>query len=471
VPDPDLQNRLRALPAVDELLRTEPLRTVAERTSRSSAVAAARAQIELTRSEIQRGNGAVPAGAELASAAAAELERLESPSLEPVINATGVVVHTNLGRAPLAEEALDAVARAGQTYSNLEFDLAEGVRGSRYAHVENLVCELTGAEAGFAVNNNAAAVLLVLSALAREREVVISRGQLVEIGGSFRIPEILGASGARLVEVGTTNRTRIEDYERAIRPETAALMRVHTSNFRTVGFTEEVAIAPLCELARRHRLPVIDDLGSGLLDRSLLDRKLAGLLSDEPPARQSLAAGADVVCFSGDKLLGGPQAGLIAGRKETIDRLRSHPLARAVRIDKLSLAALEATLRIHRDPERALRQLPVWRMLSAPEEELARRAARLRDAITASANGRAELEVVRASGCVGGGALPLLELEGPVLAVTPASGGLEQLQARLRAQRPPIIARVREGALLLDPRTVSDDEIAVAAAGLVAALR
>jgi L-seryl-tRNA(Ser) seleniumtransferase len=470
VPDADLQERLRALPSVDELLQTEPLRTTAQRTSRATALAAARAQIELTRSAIRQGNGTVPNGSELAIAAAAEVERRSEPSLGPVINATGVVVHTNLGRAPLAQLAIDAVAVAGRSYSNLELELAEGTRGSRHSHVEGLICELTGAEAGFAVNNNAAAVLLALAALARGHEVVISRGQLVEIGGSFRIPEILVASGARLVEVGTTNRTRISDYERAIGSETAAVMRVHTSNFRAVGFTEEVAIEPLCELARRHELPVIDDLGSGVLDRGALDARLATIFSNEPSARRSITAGADVVCFSGDKLLGGPQAGLIAGKQDAVDRLRSHPVARAVRIDKLSLAALEATLRIHRDPERLLKEMPVARMLGATEEELAARATRLCDLIVAAVGQGAQVKVVRAAGRVGGGALPLVELEGPVVAVMPASGGLESLQARLRAQRPPIIARLSEGALLLDPRTITGDEVEVAAAGVASAL-
>jgi L-seryl-tRNA(Ser) seleniumtransferase len=470
VPEADLQDRLRALPSVDELLKTEPLRSAAERTSRSLAVAAARSQLELTRNAIQRGNGVVPDRDELAGAAAAEVEGLAEPSLRPVINATGVVVHTNLGRAPLAEEALDAVAGAGRGYSNLELELDEGIRGSRHTHVEDLICELTGAEAGFAVNNNAAAVLLALAALARDREVVISRGQLVEIGGSFRIPEILASSGARLVEVGTTNRTRIADYERAIRPGTAALMRVHTSNFRVAGFTEEVAIGPLCELAHRHELPVIDDLGSGVLDHDALDAALGNLLREEPSARRSIAAGAHVVCFSGDKLLGGPQAGLIAGTRQVVDRLRSHPVARAVRIDKLSLAALEATLRLHRNPDRALRALPVARMLSATEEELAAGATRLCELIDRAVGKAAEVKVVLGSGCVGGGALPLVELEGPVVSVTPASGGLDELQARLRSQRPPIIARVSEGALLLDPRTIADDEVEVVATGVVSAL-
>ena len=456
MPDPELEQRLRALPSVEELLHCEPLRTACAQAPRGVAVAVARDAIELARVEVREDAHSVEL-ASLATAAAAELERRLRPSLRRVVNATGVVVHTNLGRAPLAEEALSAVARAGRHYSNLEYDLEHGERGSRHSHVESLIAELTGSEAGLAVNNNAAAVLLALAALAHGREVVIGRGQLVEIGGSFRIPEILAASGARLVEVGTTNRTRLSDYERAIGDETAALMRVHASNFRTLGFTEEVGIRDLCALARDRGLLAIDDLGSGVLDE----------LEDEPSARESIVAGADVVCFSGDKLLGGPQAGLVTGRREAIERMRAHPLARALRIDKLSLAALEATLRLHREPARAMREIPALRMLSAGEQELAARAERLRAEIAPAAEG-AQLEIVRAGGRVGGGALPLLELEGPALALT--APGLDRIQALLRSHDPPVIARVRDGALLLDPRTMSDEEATLVAGAVRAAL-
>jgi L-seryl-tRNA(Ser) seleniumtransferase len=466
VPDVELEERLRALPSVEQLLQTEPLRSVAEQ-SRSAAVTVAREQIERSRNEIREGNGA-PNVSDLAVAAVAELKQDGSPSLQAVINATGVVVHTNLGRAPLADSPLEALERAGRGYSNLEYDLDQGTRGSRHAHVDELICELTGADAGFAVNNNAAGVLLALAALAHDREVVISRGQLVEIGGSFRIPEILSASGASLVEVGTTNRTRLEDYRRAIGDQTAALMRVHSSNFRVVGFHEEVAIEELCALARERGLLAIDFRGSGLLSFGVAP--LGALLRAAPAARRSVASGADVVCFSGDKLLGGPQAGLVCGRSDSVERMRSHPLARAVRIDKLSLAALEATLRLHRDPGRAAAELPVLRMLSATEEELAARAARLSDAIVAAAS-RAEVEVTRATGRAGGGALPLVELEGPVVSVRPSGGGVDRLQEQLRDQRPPIIARLHDGALLLDPRTIRDDQITLVAAGVSAALR
>jgi len=460
----ELAERLRSLPSVDELLRTEPLRSAAAEAPRGIAVSAARAAIERGRDEIRAGGNGLPSASELARRAADGLERSLRPSLRRVVNATGIVVHTNLGRAPLAQGALKAVEDA-TGYSNLEYDLERGERGTRHAHVEQLICELTGAEAALAVNNNAAAVMLALAALARGCDVVISRGQLVEIGGSFRVPEILSASGARLVEVGTTNRTRRSDYERAIGAETAALMRVHASNFRTVGFTQEVTIEELGALAREHAKLVIDDLGSGVLEDS------AGALADEPSARRSIRAGADVVCFSGDKLLGGPQAGIVAGRTDAVERMRSHPVARAVRIDKLSLAALEATLRIHREPERALRELPVLRMFHAPEHELVERAGGLRDRLRDAIGESAAVEIERASGRVGGGALPLLELEGPVVTVRPRSLPVDALQRSIRAHDPPVIARLHDDALILDPRTMTDAEAGSAAAAVVAALR
>jgi L-seryl-tRNA(Ser) seleniumtransferase len=359
-----------------------------------------------------------------------------------VINATGVIVHTNLGRAPLAERVREAVARAAEGYSNLELDLATGERGSRQVHVEGLLAELTGAEAALVVNNGAAAVLLAAAALAGPgRAIIVSRGQLVEIGGGFRIPEVIAQSGARLIEVGTTNRTRLADYERAVRGESAvgAIMRVHPSNFRALGFVAEVAVEELCELG----VPVIDDVGSGAL--AALEA-----LADEPPIRRSVAAGAALVCCSGDKLLGGPQAGLLVGRTAAVDAARAHPLARALRIDKLSLAALEATLRLYRDPAAAEREIPVLAMLAASEDELAVRAARLADGIGAAAT------VVRAAGKVGGGALPLLELEGPAVAVG-TERAAPRLARTLREGDPPVIARVHEGRLLLDPRTLCSD--------------
>ena len=422
---------LRDLPSVDELAREadDPL-----------AVAAARTVLERARDRIRAGG--VPGDlhealdAELASARAARLRR--------VLNATGVIVHTNLGRAPLAPSAREAVARAAEGYSNLELDLESGDRGSRHAHVEALLRELTGAEAAIVVNNCAAAVLLGVAALGRP--VVISRGQLIEIGGGFRIPEVVAQAGVPLVEVGTTNRTRPEDYSRALEDhQDAVVMHAHPSNFRTVGFVEEVPVERLCELGA----PVIDDVGSGVLAEEL------ELLAGEPPVRRSVRAGAALVCFSADKLLGGPQGGVIVGRAEAVAAARAHPLARAARLDKLSLAALEATLALYRDPERAVREIPVLAMLTASEEELTARAERMASSIGPAAS------PARASGRVGGGALPLLELSGPVVAIDVESPGA--LAASLRAGEPPVLARIADGRVLLDPRTLTDEEAALAA--------
>jgi L-seryl-tRNA(Ser) seleniumtransferase len=421
---------LRALPSVDRLARAVGEATGA---TASEATGAARAALADRRAALLAGDE--PDG-DLVAEAAARL----GPSLRRVLNATGVVVHTNLGRAPLAAAAREAVARAAEGYANLELDLATGRRGSRHAHVEGLLCELTGAEAAMVVNNGAAAALLAVAALAGpDREVVVSRGQLVEIGGGFRVPEVVAQAGARLVEVGTTNRTRLADWEGAIGERTALLARFHPSNFRTVGFTEEVPVEALSALG----VPVLDDVGSGALDDDL------DVLAGEPPLRRSVRAGVAVACCSGDKLLGGPQAGLLVGRAPAIAACRRHPLARALRIDKLSLAALEATLALHRDPARARREVPVLAMLLAGEATLADRARR----IAAACGG----EVVAATARVGGGALPLLELPGPVVALD-GPDGADALAAALRAGEPPVLARIREDRVLLDPRTLTDEE-------------
>jgi L-seryl-tRNA(Ser) seleniumtransferase len=442
-PGPEATERLRALPSVEELAAS--LGDVPH----ADAVRAARAVIADAREAILAGSHA----ADLADAARAWLAADSQPHLRRVINASGVIVHTNLGRAPLPDSARAAVARAAEGYSNLEYDLARGERGSRQAHVEELLCSLTGADAAMAVNNCAGAVLLAAAALAGGRELIASRGQLVEIGGSFRVPDVVAQSGAQLVEVGTTNRTRLSDYSAAIGERTGAVMRAHQSNFRTVGFVEEPSIEELCSLG----VPVIDDVGSGALAEGVPE------LADEPAVSRSVAAGAAVVCFSGDKLLGGPQAGLMVGRADAIAACRAHPLARALRIDKLSLAALEATLRLYRDPRRALEEIPVLRMLVAGEAELQGRA----EAMAARIEGA---RLIRASAKVGGGALPLLELEGPVCAVDPGPPGADELARRLRAADPPVVGRTRDGWLLLDPRTLTDDEARLAAEAVVKAL-
>ena len=423
---------LRDLPSVDELAREvgDPL-----------AVDAARAVLDRAREEIRAG---VEPG-DLHARVDAELVALRTPKLRRVLNATGVVVHTNLGRAPLAPAALERVVEAGRGYSNLEYDLGDGRRGSRQDHVAQILRRLTGAQAALVVNNNAGAVLLALAALAEGREVLVSRGELIEIGDGFRIPDVLARSGARLVEVGTTNRTRAADYERAIGPGTALVLRVHQSNFRVVGFTDRPSLGDVAEVARAHDLPLVDDLGSG----AFLP------LHDEPSARESLDGGADLVCFSGDKLLGGPQAGIVVGRGELVERLRRHPLQRALRADKLTLAALEGTLVLYLDPERARREIPVLRMLDEPVESVRARAERLAERLA----GGVEETVAR----VGGGALPLLELDSFACAVE------EDLAAPLRLGEPPVVGIVRDGKLLLDCRTLTDAEADEAAAAVLAA--
>jgi L-seryl-tRNA(Ser) seleniumtransferase len=357
-----------------------------------------------------------------------------------------VIIHTNLGRAPLSDEALAAMAEASRGYSNLEFDLEAGARGSRYVHLEEQLRRLTGAQAALAVNNNASAVLLALSALCAGREVVISRGQLVEIGGGFRIPDVMAQSGARLVEVGTTNRTYLRDYEGAICEETAALMRVHTSNFKVTGFTKSVPLDDLARLAHGRKLWLIDDLGSGCL----LDTTRFGLVR-EPTPQESLRAGADLALFSGDKLLGGPQAGIIVGRKEAVDLLRKHALARAVRMDKATIAGLAATLD-HYLKDEALEKVPVWRMIATPLDAIARRARRW-----ARAAGH-DAKVVDGLSMIGGGSLPEEGLATKLLAIAPAGRPAEALARRLRENDPPVIARIERDTLLLDPRTVHPRE-------------
>ena len=449
----DRQRALRSLPSV------EAVAARLDGVPHAVAVRAAREAIAERREAIGAG-------------AAASLEDLERDAreragaalrsrLRPAINATGVIVHTNLGRAPLAPAAIDAIERVAAGYSNLEYDLIEGRRGSRQAHVEALLRELTGAEAAAVVNNCAAAALLATAALAGGREVIVSRGQLIEIGGSFRVPEVVAQSGARLVEVGTTNRTRLEDYERAVGPDTGAILRAHPSNFRALGFVEDVPIEDLCALGERVGVPMIDDVGSGVLAERIPE------LSDEPPIRRSVAAGCTLVCFSGDKLLGGPQAGVLLGTAAAVGLCRAHPLARAVRPDKLSLAALEATLSLYLDPGTARREVPVLRMLTAGGEELRGRAETMRRMLEESG---AQARVITAAAKVGGGALPLLELEGPVCAVDPGHVALDELVRRLGRGEPPVVGRLREGWLLLDPRTLSDGDAAAAARAVAAAL-
>jgi L-seryl-tRNA(Ser) seleniumtransferase len=417
----------------------------------------AREVLAEARAAIAQGRPA-PSHEQLAEAVLHRAHAVLRPSLRPVINATGVIVHTNLGRAPLSDEAVAAMEAVSRGYSNLEFDLESGERGSRHVHLEGLLCRLTGAEAALVVNNNAAAVLLALTALCQGREVVVSRGQAVEIGGGFRIPDILRQSGARLVEVGTTNRTYLHDYESAIGPETAALLRVHASNFRIVGFTHSVPLREMAELAHSRGLILIDDLGSGCL----LDTTRFGL-AYEPTPQESLRDGADLVCFSGDKLLGGPQAGIVLGRRELVERLRRHPLARAVRLDKASTAALQVTL-LHYLRGEALAKVPVWRMIAMPLREVERRARRWARALGPPAQVRPSRSMV------GGGSLPEEGVPTRVLAVPGEGALLLDVARRLRLGEPSVVGRIEADALLLDPRTVDPRDDAALLSALRSAL-
>ncbi len=438
---------LRALPKIDALLAEPSLQPLLGAHPRARALAALRTAVSALRTRWLAGDTRPLEPAEVQAA----LTALTTPLLRPVFNATGVVLHTNLGRAPLAPKAIERVRQIAEGYSNLEFDLEEGDRGSRYDPVVPLLCELTGAEAAVVVNNNAAAVLLVLSTLAAGKEAIVSRGELVEIGGGFRVPEVMAQSGARLIEVGTTNRTRLSDYEGALRPETGLLCKIHRSNFALVGFTEEVPTRDLVGLGRARGVPVYEDLGSG----SLVPAAAEGLVP-EPTVASAVSSGADLVSFSGDKLLGGPQAGIIVGRRELIAKIRKHPLNRALRVDKLTVAALEATLELYRDGE--LSALPTHRMLTQSTATLQQRAQRLA-ALLAERGVR--VTVIRTEGQVGGGAMPLAR---PVsYACVLASPDPDRAQELLRGASTPVITRILEGGVLLDVRCVEDGALAALA--------
>lgn len=465
----DVNARLRRLPKVDELLRDEAVRGLLDRAPRWAVVDAIRLELEVLRARLlaeERPRVAKDAGDGEPlrvdpSRLAKRLDELLCPSLRRVLNATGVVLHTNLGRAPLPTRALARIDEVARGYSNLEFQLDEGRRGSRYEHLSALLSRLTGVESALVVNNGAGAVLLVLAALAAGREVIVSRGELVEIGGSFRVPDVMRASGARLVEVGTTNRTHRRDYERAITTDTAVLLKVHRSNFALVGYTAEVSVAELSELAAARGLACVVDLGSG----GLVSTTELGL-APEPLVQEAVAAGADVVTCSGDKLLGGPQAGLVLTRARYLDVLRGHPLLRALRPDKLSLAALEATLELYRDGL-AQDEVPALAMLAASPSVLRARAEALRARIVVHAPWLA-LSIIPVRSAVGGGALPLAEPPSFAVAVTHPQLGPAALAARLRTAAPPLIARVADDRLLCDVRTLADDELDLAARAFTA---
>ena len=458
-----MTREFRNIPSVERVMAAGEAAALTDAYSREWVVSLVRQELEAARLRVRLG-AAAPAAAEVAAAverAAAEMTR---PAPRPVINATGVIIHTNLGRAPLSKAATEAAAQAAQGYSNLELDLENGRRGSRQAHLQSLLQELTGAEAGLVVNNNAAAVLLGLSALAAGKAVIASRGEAVEIGGGFRVPEVLAQSGAQLVDVGTTNRTYARDYENAIGDNTGALLKAHASNFRVEGFTAAVEPAELAALGSRHNIPVLHDVGSGCL----LPTERYGL-AHEPTPQESVAAGVGLTFFSGDKLLGGPQAGMVVGTKELVGRLERHPLARAVRIDKQSLAALLATL-THYLRREAEREIPIWRMIGMPLTVIEERAREWQKVLDLPETAAARVEAARSA--IGGGSLPGETLPTKVLSLPGAAwpGGVEEGMARLRRGRMPVVARVEDDRVLLDPRTVLPEEEGVLLERLKAAV-
>jgi L-seryl-tRNA(Ser) seleniumtransferase len=436
----------RSIPSIDQLLQRPGLETLVRTHGRGAVVEMLRAAADRWRTTPQG-----DAGDWIEAHAAALLAASSAPSLTPVINATGVIVHTNLGRAPLALAAVERAAHVASGYSNLEYDLAEGERGSRHVHAERLLCSLTGAEAAVVTSNNAAATMLVLATLAAGREVIVSRGELVEIGGGFRVPDIMAQSGAVLREVGTTNRTRVSDYAAAISDRTALILRVHPSNFRIEGFTERPALSELASLAHRFNLPVFEDLGSGWLGVPH-STPWPDALRDEPSVRDSVAADVDLIAFSGDKLLGGPQCGLIAGRAAWVDKVRKHPLMRAVRAGKQTYAALEATLALWQQ-EPARTEIPVVAMLLMPIEQIERRARALATAIQSAAPALA-FEIVDGASTIGGGAAPQSVIPTKLLSIKSASRSAAALEAALRAGAPPVITRIQQDAVLVDLRTV-----------------
>lgn len=452
------QEVLRKIPSVDQILLWPRVQELNKEYSHSFLVKAIRETLNQLREEIIGRDERELEGIRLDNdffldEIESRLVSQKQPSLKAAINATGIVLHTNLGRAPLSGEALEQILNVGKGYSTLEIDVRTGERGSRYQHVESLLCQLTGAEGAMVVNNNAAAVLLALGTLAKGKEVIISRGQLVEIGGSFRVPEVMEQSGAKLVEVGATNKTYLQDYERAINDQTGLLLLVHTSNYRILGFTAEVELPELVELGKKHNLPVLDDLGSGvLLDLGEFN------LGDEPTVANRIKTGVDVVTFSGDKLLGGPQAGIIVGKAQYIQAMKKHPLTRALRIDKFSLAALEATLRAYLEPEKALKELPLWQMLSLPLPELEKKAKKLAQGLRKVVGSLGTVTIEKGFSKAGGGSLPLQEFPTCLVIFGPEEGKVEDWAAKLRRNNPPIFTRISKDKIILDPRTLGKND-------------
>ncbi len=455
---PEQQALLRKLPGVDYVLNLWEQEQPAQQAPRPVVVQAIRSALGKLRATIMATDEtldeALLSDTQLLHLTETALKNAMNFKLKRVINATGVVVHTNLGRSLLPEGVARHVAELSGRYSNLEFDLEQGARGSRYSHVEDILCEISGAEAAMVVNNNAGAVFLSLETLAKGKEVIVSRGELVEIGGSFRIPDVMARSGARLVEVGTTNRTHLADYERAIRNETALLLKVHTSNYSVVGFTAEVSLKDLVALGGKYHLPVMKDLGSG----NFVALSKYSLLK-EPTVQETVATGADVVSFSGDKMLGGPQAGIIVGRKDTIEGIKQNPINRALRIDKMTLAALEATLHLYRDEAQALSAIPTLRMLTMPAKVILTKARRLLNRLRKLGNNQLKAVLVKTSSRVGGGALPLQELPTKCVGVTIEGLSASRIEQIMREATPPVVGHIEDDLFLMDVRTIQDEEI------------
>lgn len=456
-----MKELLKKLPAVDEILKEKRVRLWLETRPRVLVLDAIRAALDRKRKAILQGEQSPPDIDEQSLFLARILDEAETilrdisePSLRRVINATGVIVHTNLGRSLLSKKAIERVKEAAGSYSNLEYDLPAGERGKRYVHIEGILRRLTGVEAATAVNNNAAAVLLCLNTLARNKEVIVSRGELVEIGGSFRVPDVMERSGAKLREVGTTNKTHLKDYEKAINENTGLLLKVHTSNYKIVGFTKEVSPEELAKLGKKYNLPVMWDLGSG----SFVDLSTYGA-GNEPTVRQAVDSGVDVLTFSGDKLLGGPQAGIILGKEVWLDPIRSNPLARALRIDKLTLAALDATLSEYLDMEKAVKEVPTLWMLTQPLSEITRKAELLASGIGHPASAGITVTIQDDTSQSGGGALPLGNFPTRTVCLRHERMSANQIESRLRLGRPAVITRIKEGMVLFDPRTLNDEEI------------
>lgn len=449
---------LRNLPAVDHVLELSKSDPFFEEVPRSVLIRSIRSVLDNRRRQIIEQDPAqideLLADAAIVTGVKDLARQAQSLNLRATVNATGIVIHTNLGRSLLAETAIEHLCAVGRRYSNLEFDLDKGRRGSRYANVEDLICELSGAESAMAVNNNAGAVLLALETMAAGKKVIVSRGELVEIGGSFRIPDVMAKSGGILCEVGTTNRTHLRDYENAVDEQTALLLKVHKSNYSVVGFSAEVSLKDLVALGRKHRVPVMEDLGSG----TFIDFSRYGLLK-EPTVQESVSAGVDIITFSGDKLLGGPQAGLVVGKKGCIDRIKKNPITRALRIDKLTLAALESTLRLYRDEEKAVQAIPTLRMMLQPITTLEEKAGRLKKMLESTGRSRLTVASLDLVSRPGGGSLPLLELPSKGLGVKIDGLSANAIEKSLRLNSPPIIGRIEDDLYTMDMRTLQDDEL------------